>query len=107
VDAEGRDNGLRFIDVNGDGYDDVLFSNEKEFSLHLFVPKANPRLMWQVGWNDEVFAGLRLALNDVASTTLLAGVLASADDGKSRRVTARGTDAKGKKFKSTAVYDKQ
>jgi len=59
VDAEGRDNGLRFVDVNGDGYDDVLFSNEKEFSLHLFVPKANPRLMWQVGWNDEVFTGKR------------------------------------------------
>ncbi len=59
VDAEGRDNGLRFVDVNGDGYDDVLFSNEKEFSLHLFVPKANPRLMWQVGWNDEVFVGRR------------------------------------------------
>jgi putative membrane-bound dehydrogenase-like protein len=59
VDAEGRDNGLRFVDVNGDGYDDVLFSNEQEFSLHLFVPKANPRLMWQVGWNDEVFTGQR------------------------------------------------
>jgi len=59
VDAEGRDAGLRFVDVNGDGYDDVLFSNEQEFSLHLFVPKANPRLMWQVGWNDEVFTGKR------------------------------------------------
>ena len=59
VDAEGRDAGLRFVDVNGDDYDDVLFSNEKEFSLHLFVPKANPRLMWQVGWNDEAFVGQR------------------------------------------------
>jgi putative membrane-bound dehydrogenase-like protein len=59
VDAGGNDNGLRFVDVNGDGYDDVLFSNEKEFSLHLFVPKANPRLMWQVGWNDEIFVGKR------------------------------------------------
>ncbi len=59
VDAEGRDAGLRFVDVNGDGYDDVLFSNEERFSLHLFVPKANPRLMWEVGWNDEVWAGKR------------------------------------------------
>jgi hypothetical protein len=59
VDAEGRDAGLRFVDVNEDGYLDVLFSNEKEFSLHLFVAKANPRLMWEVGWNDEVFAGKR------------------------------------------------
>ena len=59
VDAEGRDAGLRFVDVNGDGYDDVLFSNEERFSLHLFVPKANPRLMWEVGWNDEVWSGKR------------------------------------------------
>jgi putative membrane-bound dehydrogenase-like protein len=59
VDAEGRDAGLRFVDVNGDGYDDVLFSNEERFSLHLFVPKANPRLMWEVGWNDQVWSGKR------------------------------------------------
>ena len=30
-----------------------------------------------------------------------------APDGKSRTVTVNGTDAKGKKYKSTAVYDKQ
>ncbi len=59
LDENGGDAGLRFVDVNGDGYDDVLFSNEKEFSLHLFVAKANPRLMFEVGWNDEVFAGKR------------------------------------------------
>lgn len=36
VDAQGRDNGLRFQDINEDGFDDVLFSNEKKYSLHLF-----------------------------------------------------------------------
>jgi putative membrane-bound dehydrogenase-like protein len=56
VDADGRDNGLRFVDVNEDGHLDVLVSNEKECSLHLFVPTANQRLMWEVGWNDEVFS---------------------------------------------------
>jgi hypothetical protein len=30
-----------------------------------------------------------------------------AADGKSRTVTTNGTDAQGKKYKSTAVYDKQ
>ena len=30
-----------------------------------------------------------------------------AADGKSRTVTVNGTDAKGKKYKSTTVYDKQ
>jgi hypothetical protein len=37
---------------------------------------------------------------------LTAHVVLSAD-GKSRTVTTTGTDAKGKKYKSTAVYDKQ
>ncbi len=37
VDAEGRDAGLRFVDVDQDGHLDVLFSNENEFSLHLFT----------------------------------------------------------------------
>ncbi len=55
VDAEGRDNGLRFVDVNGDGYPDVLFSNASEFSLHLYVPRRV--LGWSVGWSREVMAG--------------------------------------------------
>ena len=35
------------------------------------------------------------------------GRIAASADGKSRTVTTSGTDAQGKKFKSTAVYDKQ
>ena len=35
------------------------------------------------------------------------GRVALAADGKSRTVTTSGTNAKGKKFKNTAVYDKQ
>lgn len=35
------------------------------------------------------------------------GRVAVAADGKSRTVTTSGTDAKGKKFKSTAFYDKK
>ena len=35
------------------------------------------------------------------------GRIVVASDGKSRTVTASGTDAKGKKFKNTTVYDKQ
>ena len=59
VDAEGRDTGLRFVDVNADGRPDVLVSNEREFSLHLFIPGVNQRLMWEVGWNDEVWSAPR------------------------------------------------
>jgi len=35
------------------------------------------------------------------------GKIVISADGKSRTVTVSGTDAKGKKFTSTAVYDKQ
>jgi putative membrane-bound dehydrogenase-like protein len=59
VDAAGRDAGLRFVDVDEDGYDDVLFSDAERFSLHQFVPKANPRLSWNVGWTDQIVSGRR------------------------------------------------
>lgn len=57
VDAEGRDNGLRFVDLNEDGYDDVLFSNSQRYSLHLFVPEVV--LGFERGWSREVLAGAR------------------------------------------------
>ncbi len=57
VDAEGRDNGLRFVDVNGDGFADVIFSNQKRFSFHLFIPE--PVLGFAKGWSREVMAGRR------------------------------------------------
>jgi len=38
---------------------------------------------------------------------VLTGHVVVAADGKSRTVTASGTDAKGNKFTNTAVYDKQ
>ncbi len=37
----------------------------------------------------------------------ITGKIVVAADGKSRTVTTSGTDAKGEKFKSTAVYDKE
>ncbi len=37
----------------------------------------------------------------------ITGTIILSVDGKSRTVTSSGTDAQGKKFKSTAVYDKQ
>ncbi len=57
VNEQGRDNGLRFVDVNQDGFADVIFSNEKSFSLHLFV--AKPYLGFPTGWSREVLSGQR------------------------------------------------
>ena len=50
VNAEGMDNGVRFVDLDEDGYDDVIFSNEKNFGLYLFSSMKD-------GWSRKVIAG--------------------------------------------------
>lgn len=50
---------LRFVDVNADGFDDILYSDDERYSLHQFVSRANARLSWKVGWNDEIVSGKR------------------------------------------------
>ncbi len=47
VDAQGRDQGLRFYDIDEDGYDDVLFSNERSFGLYLFDSMST-------GWSRKI-----------------------------------------------------
>lgn len=49
---------------------------------------------------------LQLAVKKDGKVTMTGRVVLSAD-GKTRTVTAAGTDPKGKKFKSVSVYDKQ
>lgn len=36
VDAEGRDNGVRFVDLDQDGHEDVIISNGNTSAVHLF-----------------------------------------------------------------------
>jgi hypothetical protein len=49
---------------------------------------------------------LELTIKKGGKVTLTGRIVTSAD-GKTRTVTTRGTDAKGKKFENVAVYDKQ
>lgn len=46
------DDGLRFVDLDEDGFEDVLFSNEERYSVHLFESMTR-------GWAREVLAGKR------------------------------------------------
>ncbi|MDB6121703.1 MAG: putative rane-bound dehydrogenase [Pedosphaera sp.] len=59
VDAEGRDLGLRFADINEDGFTDIIFSNEKEYSLHLFINAPKTHLGIDKGWDFTVRSGKR------------------------------------------------
>ncbi|MCI0460149.1 MAG: FG-GAP-like repeat-containing protein [Gemmataceae bacterium] len=52
VDEKGRDNGLRLIDLDGDGKLDLIFSNEKEYGIYLFGDM-------KTGWSRKVMAGKR------------------------------------------------
>jgi hypothetical protein len=44
------DAGLRFVDLDGDGNPDVIFSNEKEYGIYLFKDMKD-------GWSRKVMAG--------------------------------------------------
>ncbi|MBL9126693.1 MAG: VCBS repeat-containing protein, partial [Verrucomicrobiales bacterium] len=55
----GGDAGLRFVDLNGDGYLDVLFSGEDRFAIHLWNKDVKPHLGWTRGWSQFVRAGVR------------------------------------------------
>ena len=50
VDEKGRDHGLRFVDVDRDGHDDVILSNDEEYFLYLYADATH-------GWSDRVLHG--------------------------------------------------
>jgi hypothetical protein len=50
VDAEGRDAGLRFVDLDEDGRDDLLFSNDRGYGVYLFDTM-------KTGWARKAMGG--------------------------------------------------
>jgi putative membrane-bound dehydrogenase-like protein len=62
VDTHGRDAGLRFVDVDEDGRDDVFFSNERTYGLHLYDSRRR-------GWSRKIRTGKR---GDVGSIPVIA-----------------------------------
>lgn len=50
TDAQGRDNGLRFVDVDGDGFNDIVFSNQERYGIYLFNSMKD-------GWSRTLMAG--------------------------------------------------
>jgi hypothetical protein len=51
IDGDGRDSGLRFVDLNGDGRPDLVYSNEQEWGVWVFRDL-------QTGW-EKVSGGRR------------------------------------------------
>jgi putative membrane-bound dehydrogenase-like protein len=50
VDDQGRDAGLRFVDLDEDGFADVVFSNDQGYGIYLYDSAAK-------GWTRKVMAG--------------------------------------------------
>jgi lipopolysaccharide export LptBFGC system permease protein LptF len=75
-----------------------------------FDGKAYPA-KGNLSWNSAAYKELNDRTNEITTMkdgkTVWSGKIAVAADGKSRTVTINGTDEQGKKFKSTAVYDKE
>jgi putative membrane-bound dehydrogenase-like protein len=68
VDDAGNDAGLRFVDLNGDGFDDILFSNLQQYAVHLWTKDVKPELGWTRGWSQFVRSGDRTgAASDLPS----------------------------------------
>ena len=64
-------------------------------------PNGNARSYKKIDDRTLEFVGKR------AGKVTVTGRVAQSADGKTRTVTTTGTDAKGKRVESTAVYDKQ
>jgi putative membrane-bound dehydrogenase-like protein len=54
VNANGTDNGLRYVDIDEDGFDDIVFSNAERFGVYLFNDT-------HTGWSRTVVEGTRSA----------------------------------------------
>ena len=54
TDDAGGDSGLRFVDLNEDGFDDILLSNDEKLVIHLWNTTVKPALGWTKGWSQKI-----------------------------------------------------
>ncbi len=57
--AKSEDSDAHLVDLNGDGYADIVVSNAREYAVILFVPKerAKANLQWDEGWSQVMREG--------------------------------------------------
>jgi hypothetical protein len=55
--AQGIDNGVRFVDINGDGHEDIVFSNSERYGIYLFNDVERKNLGWTHGWPHVIREG--------------------------------------------------
>ena len=68
-DAQGRDNGVRFVDINGDGHEDLVFSNRAGYGVYLYNAVERKDLGWTIGWPHVIREGKAGDANALPLTT--------------------------------------
>lgn len=68
-DAQGRDNGVRFVDINGDGHEDIVFSNSERYGVYLYNDVEKKNLGWTLGWPHIIREGKAGDANALPLTT--------------------------------------
>jgi hypothetical protein len=56
VDESGNDAGLRFVDLDRDGHDDIVFSNEQRFAVYRYYEKPNGWTLVRSGARSDAAA---------------------------------------------------
>lgn len=53
----GRQGGVRYVDLNADGYEDLIISNPSGYGVYLFNPVEKKNVQWPVGWTNVMREG--------------------------------------------------
>ena len=61
--------GLRFVDINGDGHEDIVFSNSEHYGVYLFNDVERKGLGWTIGWPHLIREGKAGDANALPLTT--------------------------------------
>ena len=52
-----RHGGARFVDLNGDGHDDLVVSNPQGYGVFLYNPVEKKNVHWEIGWTQVLREG--------------------------------------------------
>jgi len=61
--------GLRFVDINGDGHEDIVFSNSERYGVYLYNDVERKNLGWPIGWPHIIREGKAADANALPLTT--------------------------------------
>ncbi len=74
-----NDPGIRLLDLNGDGAEDLVFSDGHRHAIHLWTTRVQPHLGWTKGWSHPVRVGPSTGADTEPPSLAGADVIVSGD----------------------------